>query len=617
MQTGSDNRPCYAKVLVDLDVPNLDAPFDYQVPPDLADAAEVGSLVQVRFGPRRLNGYIVGLDDTTQYKGKTSPLLKVITPMPVVSSSLLKTIDYLALRYASNRSQLLSFVVPARRARVEKGLVETITAARETKKGIFAPTASRDTSRSAAARVRLVQTVLPGQRPLALHDILTQAKHKNEATLLIAASAPEARVLAEEVEQNPDLRVGLIDAEQSADRRYRTYLKALLAEYDVLIGTRSATWVPLPNLGSIIIWDEGDDRLREQRSPHLEALDVAVARSHIEGLDLICLGYARSIKAQALIVSGWARSVSPSREQAIAVVPRTTVFDAYAAQREGPTGFTRLPEAAYRLIRKGLDSGAVLIHVTAAGDTTELEDGRVRIGSDRIRAELSKAFPKVETVVSSSSSEILTTVPAGPRIVVATSGAEPTVAGGYAATIIAGASQVAYRDSLDATVEALRRWMNALSLAAPRSPAMLIGDVPEPLLDSLVYWEPGILTGNELRRRQEIGFPPARWVVAMEGTPPTVQALLGAAEETLGEATPFFPGLPFPTLALIQSPTPIAPIEEDKVKAIISVGPRNIHALMASLTETRRKLSLQNKALPSFSINPKSLIDSDNLPSVS
>ncbi|WP_099332015.1 hypothetical protein [Actinomyces minihominis] len=597
----------FAKVIVDIDAPHLDEPFDYSVPEELREAIAVGTRVQVRFGRRRTEGYVRHLSATNTFEGRLQPIIKLVTEVPVLSERLFETIDYLAVRYCVTRSQLISFVVPPRRARVEKSLADEITRARSDGLGAFAREAPEPTRSS--TQLRTVATVLPSHRDAMIRQRVLAVVNEGKSVLVLAPTARTSQDFAEGLARETDLRVGHIDAEQSPDRRYRGYLRALLGDYDVVVGSRSAVWTPLPNLGSIVIWDDGDDRYREQRTPRYDALDIAVSRSHKEHLGLTSLAYARSVKSQALVETGWAQELVPTKEEVLSTVPRVAMFDSFSAEREGPTGFTRLPEAAYRMIRTGLEMGPVLVHVPAAGAVTETEDGYVRIGSDRIRDELARAFPDQRVTASSSTAGLLQRVDSEPQVVVATPGAEPVADGGYVAVIITGASGVAYRNSLDGALEAMRRWMDALALSRPRSSALLVGEVQPALLDSLVRWSPGTFAREEWQRRMELGFPPARWVVSIEGPPRSIKLELDAAARAIGAPELHLPGKPFPDLALLGQSSLTgedgAPLE----KVVLSVEARRIQALMLALGLARRSISRDGGILPRFDVNPYSLVD--------
>ena len=85
------------------------------------------------------------------------------------------------------------------------------------------------------------------------------------------------------------------------------------------------------------------------------------------------------------------------------------------------------------------------------------------IGARRTAEELARAFPGVP-VHTSGAGTVLDQVSAAPSIVIATPGAEPLVDGGYPAALLLDAWALLDRPSIDAAVEALRRWAAAAAL---------------------------------------------------------------------------------------------------------------------------------------------------------
>ncbi|MGG3494204.1 hypothetical protein ABES19_31045, partial [Brevibacillus choshinensis] len=52
-----------AQIIVDVPVNRTNRPFDYRVPAWLTPLIQVGSRVVVPFGPRKLQGYVVGISE--------------------------------------------------------------------------------------------------------------------------------------------------------------------------------------------------------------------------------------------------------------------------------------------------------------------------------------------------------------------------------------------------------------------------------------------------------------------------------------------------------------------------------------------------------------------------
>lgn len=73
-----------------------------------------------------------------------------------------------------------------------------------------------------------------------------------------------------------------------------------LSGVDVVIGPRSAVWAPCPNVGTIVVVDEHDDSLQEERVPTWHARDVAMQRAQIESARCIMTSPVPSVIAMRL-----------------------------------------------------------------------------------------------------------------------------------------------------------------------------------------------------------------------------------------------------------------------------------------------------------------------------
>src|SRR3954468_18158467 len=59
-----------ARVAVDVGLPHLDRPFDFQVPAELAESAQPGVRVRVRFAGRLVDGFLVERAAGTAHEGR-------------------------------------------------------------------------------------------------------------------------------------------------------------------------------------------------------------------------------------------------------------------------------------------------------------------------------------------------------------------------------------------------------------------------------------------------------------------------------------------------------------------------------------------------------------------
>ena len=120
-----------------------------------------------------------------------------------------------------------------------------------------------------------------------------------------------------------------------------------------------------------------------------------------------------------------------------------------------------------------------------------------------------------------------------PAVVVATPGAEPHAAGGYAAAVLLDGWALLGRASLRASEEALRRWLNAAALVRPGpegGSVVVVADASLVPVQALVRWDPVAHAERELAERRELRFPPAVRLASLTGTEEAVQEVLSAAE---------------------------------------------------------------------------------------
>jgi primosomal protein N' (replication factor Y) len=130
---------------------------------------------------------------------------------------------------------------------------------------------------------------------------------------------------------------------------------------------------------------------------------------------------------------------------------------------------------------------------------------------------------------------VLTSVPGKPSLVIATPGAEPVAENGYAATLLLDAWASMDRPTLDASEEALRRWLAAAALtrgASEGGVTVLCGAPTHttlPLVEALVRWDPAWFVARELAERVELSLPPTVRMAQLVGPRVAVQRAVEVA----------------------------------------------------------------------------------------
>lgn len=103
-----------ANIIVDVPSRQTDRPFDYEVPSDMQPWIEIGSRVGVPFGPRVLQGFVVGLSDSSDFDtSRLKPIKELLDPAPPLLPDLIELSDWLSNKYCCSRIASLQVMLPA------------------------------------------------------------------------------------------------------------------------------------------------------------------------------------------------------------------------------------------------------------------------------------------------------------------------------------------------------------------------------------------------------------------------------------------------------------------------------------------------------------------------
>lgn len=579
-----------ARVLPMLSVPHLDREFDYLVSAEQSDDAQPGVRVRVRFHGRLVDAFVLERRSETDHVGKLGWLDRVVSAEPVLTPDVRRLADAVAARYAGTRADVLRLAVPPRHANVEKQTPPqpaalTIQSVDTTPWAAYRGGEQYVGALSGGRAARAVWQALPGERwPERLAELAAVTANSGRAALIVVPDQRDVDAMhAATVALVDEAHVVALSAGLGPAQRYRRWLSVLRGAARIVIGTRSAVFAPVANLGLVMVWDDGDDTLAEPRAPYPHAREVAMLRAHQLRCASLIGGYARTAEAQALVRSGWAHDLVATRQEVRARSPRVVALEdsGFAQERDPAARTARLPSMALQAARTALTAGMpVLVQVPRRGYVPALACNRcrtiarcrhctgplslpardtagavcrwcgrdepalrcTRCGSDAVRAvvvgarrtaeELGRAFPGV-TVVTSGGDAMVAAVPAEPALVVSTPGAEPVAAGGYGAALFLDTWALLGRQDLRASEDALRRWMAAAALVRSRSDGGVVAVVGEssiPTVQALIRWDPVGHAEGELDSRAEVGLPPAVHMAAIDGAPDAVRAMIETAE---------------------------------------------------------------------------------------
>lgn len=576
-----------ARVAVDVSLPHLDRAFDYLVDESQSEAAQVGCRVRVRFAGQLVDGFVLERVEATEHGGRLSFLDRVVSAEPVLSSEIAGLARAVADRWAGTFSDVVRLAVPPRHARAESAPAEPAAGAPEVPGGgldryVDGPALIGALGRGESPHV--VAAVPPGDWPAELAQLATATLASGRGAVIVVPDHRDLDRLDAALSSalGPGRHI-VLAAGLGPEERYRRFLGVRRGQVRCVVGTRSAVWSPVADIGLVAVWDDGDDVLAEPRAPYAHARDVAVLRAHLAGAGLVLAGHAVTAEGATLTASGWAVSLDPTPDARRRALPAVRTPE--ADERDDPLArAARLPTSAWKAAHDALAAGApVLVQVPRRGYQPTLSCDRCRtparcpvcagplaraaedapaqcrwcgavatgwscaacggktlravvIGARRTAEELGRAFPGVP-VRTSGGDAVLARVPQRQAVVVATPGAEPVAEGGYGAALLLDGWAMLSRPDLRAGEEALRRWLNASALVRPETAGgRVVVVAPSELrpVQALLRWQPRWHAEREIQERAALHLPPAARLATVTGVPAAVHELLELAELPAG-----------------------------------------------------------------------------------
>jgi primosomal protein N' (replication factor Y) len=552
----------------------------------------VGSLVQVPFHGRLVRGWV--LEPTDDVPPRMLSVKKVVSPVRFFDPDMLSLARWVSERYVAPLAAVLGRLSPPRVASEElqgQGVVRGADARRGGGGGTSALTQPCHTSRARTAAPFIPSTsALVEYRSSA--DLLRAIGSPNGLGAFVVRPAPEDEVdvaveavaaciasgrrvivVVPEASPVPATAAGLLAA--FGDRvglflggakraRYRMWLDIAAGCFDVVVGTRSAVFAPVRELGLILVSRESHPAHREDRAPYYHVRDVALARARAQGA--VCV-------LEAVCASSETAAMGLTR-----VEPATRRWPPVEVVRPGPEGRAPRLVRALREVRRGFlfspvpGSGIAAVCRTCGspaacarcGGALRSEEGEVRClvceapgrcascggadfglrhgGAERVEEWASRA---AAVPVRRLTARAVPRLPRDREVLV---GGPDDVRdfgpGGLDLVGVLDADLAERRPGLTSRERAVTTWMEAIGWARPEGRAIVQATkANDPAIQSLVRGTPDRFHADERSRRAAAGFAVGSAVFRIAGSPgvdeelallgPTTLLVSSAGEQTV------------------------------------------------------------------------------------
>lgn len=269
--------------------------FDYLAPDK---KVQIGARIKVPFGKREVIGIVVGFSEKSDVPSeKLKKPLSVIDTVPLLDECLLSLYRWSSDYYQHPIGEVIVGTLPKKiREGVQKNPSDSYGEDKESK-AIDSDTMLVLTAEQSYVIHQIKQACQfqpfllfgvtgSGKTEVYLQVIAETLKQNKQALVLV----PEISLTPQTVERFQkrfDVPVLVLHSGLTASKRFQSWVQATVNQPCIVIGTRSAVFAPLKNVGIIVIDEEHDVSFKQQTGFRYSARDVAIMRAKLLKIPIV------------------------------------------------------------------------------------------------------------------------------------------------------------------------------------------------------------------------------------------------------------------------------------------------------------------------------------------
>ena len=222
-----------------------------------------------------------------------------------------------------------------------------------------------------------IQTAFGKFQPFLLYGITGSGKTEVyfDAMAKVLAQGRQVLFLLPEINLTPqllkrvesrfaDVPTAVLHSQMAAGRRTQDYLRAMLGQAKLVIGTRLAVFTPLPDVGLIVVDEEHDGSFKQDNELRYHARDLAVWRAKQSGCPVVLGSATPSLESWHKAQSGAYRLLQlTERAHAAAQLPQVSILNVGRLKLDN--GFS--PQAL-QLLKQNFEAGGMsLVYLNRRG----------------------------------------------------------------------------------------------------------------------------------------------------------------------------------------------------------------------------------------------------------
>ena len=181
-----------------------------------------------------------------------------------------------------------------------------------------------------------------------MHEVLKQGKQ-------VLVLVPEIGLTPQTISRFQSrfhCNIALLHSGLNDTKRLQAWQHAQTGKASIILGTRSAIYTPMPNLGLIILDEEHDLSFKQQEGFRYHARDVAMFRAHLQSCPIILGSATPSIDSFYLAQQGKLTHLQLNQRAGGAIMPKMHLIDLKVVKKQQGLSQILIDEIQKRLDRK-------------------------------------------------------------------------------------------------------------------------------------------------------------------------------------------------------------------------------------------------------------------------
>lgn len=329
-------------IYADIAIPvPLHRTFTYKIPDSMKERALPGMRVVVPFKKKERIGYIIETTTTPPKLSNIKEIASVADETPILSQKLLKLTGWISDYYSSPIGEVCASMIPnllnnvnqlGKKRRVSEFDYDTssfhkdeIIKLNTQQKEIW--DSISDVHGSSGFAVSLLHGVTGSGKTEIYLKLIKKVIDSGGDVILLVPEISLAPQLAGRVISSFGDMVAIYHSGLTENQRLNQWKLIQEGKLSIVVGTRSALFVPFKNLRLIIVDEEHDNSYKQEESPRYNARDTAIMRGKIEDAFVLLGSATPSIESLANAKSGKYHFFHLPERHGIATLPDIKVID--------------------------------------------------------------------------------------------------------------------------------------------------------------------------------------------------------------------------------------------------------------------------------------------------